>query len=91
MDSGQRKLLSELGLLHEALFAKLQLLWDCLRDGSLEPILKTLNSLLGSLAKVFAPLHAVKEFKEMMEVAVDRMGPKSDPIVLKLGDLPILE
>ena len=91
MNTAQRKLLAELGLLHDALFAKLQLLWDCLRDGSLAPILKTLNSLLGSLAKVFAPLHAVKEFKEMMEVAVDRLDPRSDPIVLHLGDLPELE
>jgi hypothetical protein len=72
------------------LMAKLQLLWDCLRDGSLQPILKALNSILGSLAKVFAPLHAVKEFKEMMEVSVDRLGPESDPIVLKL-ELPELE
>jgi hypothetical protein len=91
MNKAQRKLLSEVGLFHDTLLAKLQLLWDCLRDGSLSPILKTLNSLLGSLAKIFAPLHAVKEFKEMMEVAVDRLGPKSDPIVLNLGQLPGLE
>lgn len=86
----QRKMLSSLGLLHETLLAKLQLLWDCIRDGSISPILKSLNSILGSLAKVLAPLHAVKEFKEMMEVAIDRLGPDSDPIVVRLGDLPEL-
>ena len=86
-----RKTLSVLGLLHETLRAKLELLWDCIRDGSISPILKTLNSILGSLAKVLAPLHAVKEFKEMMEVAIDRLGPTSDPITVNLRDLPELE
>ena len=72
----------------ETLSAKLALLWDCLRNGSLQPILKTLNSMLGSLAKIFNVLHAVKEFKEMMEVAIERLGTASDPIVIELSGIP---
>ncbi len=90
INSKQRKLLTQIGLFHESLTAKLELLWDCLGNGSLHPILKTLNSILGSLAELFAVLHAVKEFKEMMEVAIDRLGPDADPIVLKLASLPDL-
>ncbi len=53
-------------------------------DGVLRPILKTLNSLLGSLSKVFPIIHVAKEAKEMMEATFDRLGPDADLTVVKI-------
>src|ERR1017187_2380979 len=45
--------LARVGMIGEELRAKLELLWECFQNGTLGPILKTLNSILGSLAGVF--------------------------------------
>jgi hypothetical protein len=83
--------LARVGLLGDELRAKLELLWEYLQDGTLAPILKTLNSILGSLAGVFGLAEVMKEFKENLEVAVDSLGPEGEPIVVTLGDLPVLK
>lgn len=78
-------------MLGEELRAKLELLWEYLQNGTLGPILKTLNSILGSLAGVFGLAEVMKEFKENMEIAADSLGPGEDPITLKLQQLPDLQ
>ncbi len=45
--------------------------WECLRSDALQPTLKAFNGILGSLAEVFSAAHVLKEFKEMVEGAVD--------------------
>jgi len=90
LSKGLSKSLSRVGLLGEELRAKLELLWEYLQNGTLGPILKTLNSILGSLADVFGFAEVLKEFKENMEVAVDSLGPEGEPITIKLGLLPSL-
>jgi hypothetical protein len=70
--------------------SKLEILFDCIRDGSLQSVLTAFNSILGSLATVFGAADFIKEFKEMLEVALERLGPQTDPITLKLT-LPDLE
>lgn len=94
---GQNKLgkrlrnnLRRVGMYGEVLKAKLELLWDCLRDGTLEPILKTLNSILGSLGGVLHFADVLKEFKENMEVAVDSLGKDGGLISLNLEPPPLL-
>jgi hypothetical protein len=82
--------LKRVGLYWNALKAKLQILFDCIRNGSLSSVLTALNSILGSLAGVLGAAEFIKEFKEMLEVAIDRLGPETDPITLKL-ELPDLD
>jgi hypothetical protein len=79
-----REGLRRVGMYGELLKAKLELLWDCLRDGTLEPILKTLNSILGSLGGVLHFAELLKEFKENMEVAADSLGKDGGLISLRL-------
>lgn len=83
--------LARVGMIKEELRAKLELLWEYLRDGTLGPILKTMNAILGSLAGVFGFAEVLKEFKENMEVAVDSLGKEGESITLNLGALPELQ
>jgi hypothetical protein len=85
-----REGLRRVGMYGEVLKAKLEILWDCLRDGTLEPILKTLNSILGSLRGVLPFAEPLKEFKEHMEVAVDSLAKDGGLISLRLDPPPIL-
>jgi len=82
--------LQQVGLYWDVLKSKLEILFDCIRDGSLQSVLTAFNSILGSLATVFGAADFIKEFKEMLEVALERLGPQTDPITLKLT-LPDLE
>ncbi len=90
LSKGLSASLARVGLLAEELRAKLELLWEYLQNGTLAPILKTLNSILGSLADVFGLAEVMKEFKENMEIAIDSLGPEGEPITIRLGELPTL-
>jgi len=90
MSTGLRNKLRRVGMYGEVLKAKLELLWECLKDGTLDPILKTLNSILGSLSGVLHFAEVLKEFKENMEVAVDSLGKEGGLISLNLEPPPLL-
>lgn len=83
--------LTRVGMIKQELRAKLELLWEYLREGTLGPILKTMNAILGSLAGVFALAEVLKEFKENMEVAMDSLGTDGELITVDLGLLPRLQ
>src|SRR6185437_1027744 len=58
-----RRSLERVGMFGAKLKAKFNLLSFDIQEGAVKRVLKRLNSILGSLAKVFEPLHIVKEFK----------------------------
>ena len=81
----KEKSLRRVGMFGDVLVAKLEFLLECLRDGTASSILKTLNSILGSLAHVFGAADVLKEFKELMEAFLERLGPDKTPISLNLN------
>ena len=67
----------------EALAAKYELLTFDIKEGAVKRIMKRLNSMLSSLAKVFPALHAVKEFKDHIEATVEGLRQTPEFITLK--------
>lgn len=66
----RRRALESVGMFGDSLKAKVDLLLEDIIENSLPRVLKRLNSMLGSLAKIFHLLHSVKEFKEHYEIAI---------------------
>ena len=58
------------GLVRDSLEFKRNMLTEAIRERVISRILKIINSLLGSLTRVFPFLGAVKEYKELVEAAV---------------------
>lgn len=85
LNQARREALKQVGMFGEALKAKFELLTFDIREGVVKRILKRLNSMFSSLAKVFPSLHAVKEFKEHVEATVE--GLKDAPEIISLKDL----
>jgi len=69
----------------DTLAAKWELLSSDIQEGAVKRVLKRLNSMLSSLSKVFPKLHAVKEYKDHVEVTVE--GLQNAPEFITLGDL----
>lgn len=61
--------LEGVGLVRDSLQFKRDMLTQA-KKGPISRLLKVINSILGSLAKVFGFLEAVKEYKEMIEAAI---------------------
>jgi hypothetical protein len=74
------------GLAGEALKLKVSEFLDWFSIGKIRNILKSANSILGSLSKVFAGLDPVKEFKDHLELRIsdDYMNSNDDEIT-RLG------
>jgi hypothetical protein len=69
----------------DSLRAKWELLSFDMREGAVKRILKRLNSMLSSLSTVFRALHAVKEFKDHLEVTIEALR---EPLeLISFGDL----
>ncbi len=85
LSRARRRALEQVGMFGEALRAKWELLSFDIQEGAVKRILKRLNSMLGSLSKVFPKLHAVKEYKDHLEVTVE--GLREPPEFIQLGDL----
>ena len=81
----RRDALTRVGMFGDALTAKWELLSMDISEGVVRRVLKRLNSMLSSLAKVFPALHAVKEFKDHVEATIE--GLKDVPELLALKDL----
>jgi hypothetical protein len=75
-----------LGLLGESLRFKVGEFFSWLSIGKVRNILKSANSILGSLSKVFAGLDPIKEFKDHLELRIgdDYMNSTDDEIT-RLG------
>jgi hypothetical protein len=58
------------GLVRDSLQFKNQMLTESIKQGVVARTLKIINSILGSFAKVFPFLEAVKEYKEHIEAAI---------------------
>jgi hypothetical protein len=58
------------GLVRDSLQFKSQMLTESIKQGVVGRTLKIINSILGSFAKVFPFLEAVKEYKEHIEAAI---------------------
>jgi hypothetical protein len=81
----RRRALEQVGMFGDALAAKWALLSFDIKEGALKRVLKRLNSMLSSLSKVFPTLHAVKEFKDHLEVTIEALR---EPLeFISLGDL----
>jgi len=80
-----RKALDVVAMFGEQLKAKFALLSFDIREGLVKSILTRLNSMLDSLAEVFSPLHAVKEFKEHVEATIEWL--RDVPETISLADL----
>jgi hypothetical protein len=81
----RRKALEQVGMFGDSLAAKWELLSFDVREGAVKRILKRLNSMLSSLSKVFPSLHAVKEFKDHLEVTLEALR---EPLeFISFGDL----
>ncbi len=81
----RRRALEQVGMFGDSLRAKWELLSFDIREGAVKRVLKRLNSMLGSLSKVFPTLHAVKEFKEHLEVTLE--GLREPLEFISFGDL----
>src|SRR6266852_3957368 len=81
----RRRALEQVGMFGESLAAKWELLSFDIQEGAVKRILKRLNSMLSSFAKVYPSLHAVKEFKDHLEVTVE--GLQEPPEFISFGDL----
>jgi hypothetical protein len=79
----RREALHQVGMFGEALASKWELLAADIRAGAVKRVLKRVNSMLGSLAKAFPALHAVKEFKDHIEATIEGMNDIPDLITLK--------
>lgn len=69
----------------QALAAKWNLLSLDIQEGAVKRVLKRLNRMLGGVSKVFPTLHAVKGYKDHLEVTVE--GLQNAPEFISLGDL----
>jgi hypothetical protein len=69
----RRDALIQVGMFFEDLKDKLSLLEFDIKEAAIHRVLKRLNSMLGSLAKVFPALHVVKELKEHAEATMDAL------------------
>jgi hypothetical protein len=78
----RRDALVQVGMFGETLKAKFSLLEFDMRAGALKRVLKRLNSLFSSLAKVFPVLHAVKELKDHAEATMDGLNQPLEFITL---------
>ena len=85
LSRARREGLNQIGMFGEALAAKYELLTFDIHEGALKRVMKRLNSMLSSLAKVFPALHAVKEFKDHIEATVE--GLKQTPEFITLKDI----
>ena len=85
LSRARRRALKQIGMFGDALAAKWELLSFDIQEGAVKRILKRLNSMLSSLSKVFPALHAVKEFKDQLEVTVESL--QDAPEFIKFGDL----
>ncbi len=73
LSRARRKALDKVGMFGASLKAKFELLTFDIKENAVKRVLKRLNSLLGSLAKIFEPLHAVKEIKEHVEIYIEAL------------------
>jgi hypothetical protein len=81
----RRRALEQVGMFGDVLAAKWALLSFEIEEGAVKRVLKRLNSMLGSLSKVFPSLQAVKEFKDHVEVTVEALR---EPLeFISFGDL----
>ena len=85
LSRARREALNQIGMFGEALAAKYELLTFDIQEGAVKRVMKRLNSMLSSLAKVFPALHAVKEFKDHIEATVE--GLKQTPEFITLKDI----
>jgi hypothetical protein len=85
LSRARRGALNQIGMFGDALAAKYDLLSFDIQEGAVKRVMKRLNSMLSSLAKVFPALHAVKEFKDHIEATVE--GLKQTPEFITLKDL----
>lgn len=85
LNSGVRRSLEQVGMFGRDLEDKFDLLSVDISQGAVKRILKRLNSMLSSLAKVFRSLHAIKEFKDHVEATIE--GFKEPPEFISLKDL----
>jgi hypothetical protein len=85
LSRARRRALEQIGMFGDALAAKWELLSFDIEEGAVKRVLKRLNSMLSSLSKVFPALHAVKEYKDHLEVTVE--GLQNAPEFISLGDL----
>ncbi len=85
LSKARRRALEQIGMFGDSLAAKWELLSFDIQEGAVKRILKRLNSMLSSLSKVFPSLHAVKEFKDHLEVTVE--GLREPPEFISFGDL----
>jgi hypothetical protein len=81
----RRKALEQVGMFGESLGAKWELLSFDIQEGAVKRILKRLNSMLSSFAKVYPSLHAVKEFKDHLEATLE--GLREPLEFISFGDL----
>jgi hypothetical protein len=65
------RFLAPFGLVGESLKFKVDEFFSWLTIGKVRNILKSANSILGSLSRVFAALDPVKEFKDHLELRLD--------------------
>jgi hypothetical protein len=79
----RRTALHQVGMFGESLAAKFSLLEFDLQAGAIKRALKRVNSMLGSMAKVFPSLHAVKELKDHAEATHEGMKQPLEFISLK--------
>lgn len=85
LSRARRRALKQVGMFGDSLKAKWELLSFDIREGAVRRILKRLNSMLSSLSKVFPSLHAVKEFKDHLEVTLEALR---EPLeFISFGDL----
>ena len=85
LSRARRTALQQIGMFGDTLAAKWELLSSDIQEGAVKRVLKRLNSMLSSLSKVFPKLHAVKEYKDHVEVTVE--GLQNAPEFITLGDL----
>ncbi len=76
--------LKSLGLTGSSLTLKVTEFFEWFSKGKLKRLLKSLNSILGSLFKVFGQLEPVKEFKDHLEINLDDMD-DGDESITQLG------
>jgi len=80
-----RESLEKAGMFGSQLKAKFALLSFDINGGAVLRVLKRLNSMLGSFAKVFDRLEIVKEYKEHVEITIESL--KDAPKFISLKDL----
>jgi hypothetical protein len=78
----RRKALEKVGMFGEDLKAKFALLVSDIDENAVRLVLRRLNSMLLSAAAVFPVLHAVKEYKDHLEIAIDGLDNPSEFISL---------